>query len=397
MTYKIAIVVPGRFHAFDLAKALIARGHEVTIFTNLLQGNIEQLGIPLSRVKSFTLHNIFSKFNSLLQKISVNSILQPWLHSIFGSWAASKLKKENWDLIHSWSGISEEIIRFAKENNIPILLMRGSSHIVVQSKLLMEEESRVGRKIDCPSKWIIDREETEYKLTNGIRILSRFSYNSFIEQGISPDKLYLLPSGVPYERFRPEGRVIDERCQRILNGLPLRVLFVGTLSFRKGLWDLAYIISHLKESNFLFKLVGPQTAEVQSFLKKESILDLCVPKQVQKELPKWYGWGDLFVFPTIEDGFALTVAEAYANALPVLTTTNCCGPDIVHHNKTGWVFPIRSPESFISQLKWCNENRKVLAEMVQHIYSNPLPESSWVSRAIEFEKACELMIKRKSI
>ena len=31
---KIAIVVQGRFHAFDLAQALVGRGHDVTVFTS---------------------------------------------------------------------------------------------------------------------------------------------------------------------------------------------------------------------------------------------------------------------------------------------------------------------------------------------------------------------------
>jgi hypothetical protein len=34
MKYKIAIAVHGRFHAFDFARALIAQGHDVTLFTN---------------------------------------------------------------------------------------------------------------------------------------------------------------------------------------------------------------------------------------------------------------------------------------------------------------------------------------------------------------------------
>jgi UDP:flavonoid glycosyltransferase YjiC (YdhE family) len=33
MKLKIAIVVHGRFHAFDLARALLRRGHDVTLFT----------------------------------------------------------------------------------------------------------------------------------------------------------------------------------------------------------------------------------------------------------------------------------------------------------------------------------------------------------------------------
>ncbi|WP_242046550.1 hypothetical protein [Cylindrospermum sp. FACHB-282] len=45
MKLKIAVVVHGRFHAFDLARELIEQGNEVTLFTNYPKKIVEKFGI----------------------------------------------------------------------------------------------------------------------------------------------------------------------------------------------------------------------------------------------------------------------------------------------------------------------------------------------------------------
>ena len=58
---KIAIVVHGRFHAFDLARALSERGHQVTLFTNYPQWAARRFGLGKVEVRSFWAHGIASR------------------------------------------------------------------------------------------------------------------------------------------------------------------------------------------------------------------------------------------------------------------------------------------------------------------------------------------------
>ena len=54
-----------------------------------------------------------------------------------------------------------------------------------------------------------------------------------------------------------------------------------------------------------------------------------VPRVPELELTTQYSWADIFLFPTIEDGFAVVVAQAQASGLPVITTPNGSGPDLI--------------------------------------------------------------------
>jgi glycosyltransferase involved in cell wall biosynthesis len=226
-------------------------------------------------------------------------------------------------------------------------------------------------------------------------VLSTFAYNSFVAERFDRAKLSLLPLGTNTTMFRPTPEVVEARCRRIEAGEPLRVLYVGTPSLRKGLLDVAATIRKLKGGNFSWRFVGPVGAEAKAIKAELSAVAEFIPKQPQSELPKWYEWGDVFILPTIEDGFAVVLAQAQAAGLPILATTNCSSPDHVREGETGWVLPIRSPEAFIDRLLWCDAHREELAQMVRRAYTYFRPRD-WDDVAADFESLvnAELLVRR---
>jgi len=386
---KIAIVVHGRFHAFDLARALIKQGHEVTLLTNYPKHIVEKFGIPPQYVKTFLFHGILSRiFYKISQVFSLDNfdfLLSP----LFSRWAAKVIAQDNYHAIYCFSGIAEDLFRSIPKNSPTLkFLMRGSSHIQTQKQLLLEEQDRVNRtlnsaiKIDQPNDWIIQREKREYELADKVMVLSTFAYQSFIDQGFPLHKLSILPLGAELSQFRPDITVIEERCQRILSDKRLKVLMVGTFSFRKGIMDFVEITDHCLD-NFEFQFVGSITKEFNLLkdMRKKNIQ--FIPRQPQSELHKFYNDADIFIFTTIEDGYAVTLSQAQAAGLPIIATPNCSAPDIVEDNETGWVLPIRNPEAFIKKLQWCHEHRQELAVMVKKVYEEYQPRD-WQVVATDF-------------
>lgn len=386
---KIAIVVHGRFHAFDLAREL-SRNHDITIFTNYPKWAVERFGLKRIQVRSNWAHGLFSRGAWWLEQNVRAPHPEAALHRSFGQWAASQLRKEHWDVVHSFSGVSEEILRILQNTRVMKLVVRGSTHIRTQATLLEEEERRTATRLDRPSRWIIEREEREYVLADKVIVLSSFARDSFLAHGTDASKIGLLPLGTEVDMFRPSRQVVDARCRRILSGDPLRVLYVGSLSFRKGMWDMRALLQNLDTDSFRVRFVGPVSSESAQLIHDLRHTAEFFPKQPQQELPDWYAWGDLFIFPTIEDGFAVVLAQAQASALPILTTTNCCGPDIIRNGETGWVLPIRSPQAFVERLRWCDVHRQELANMVRSLHEDFRPRT-WADVAKDFELMCTEM------
>jgi glycosyltransferase involved in cell wall biosynthesis len=379
---KIAIVVPGRFHAFDLARALIARGHEVKVFTGYPRWAARRFGLDAQNISSCWPVGVLER---AAVRMRLKPKLEPLLQTAFGKWAAREIGRESWDVVHEFSGVGEEVIR-ANAGKTRHLLLRGSAHIRTQAEILAQEAARTGVNLAQPSSWIIRREEREYLAADSIVVLSSFAFDTFRQRGVSAEKLLLLPLGVDTQAFQLSAESIERRCQRILSGAPLTVLTTGNVSFQKGLYDFAKIARAL-DGRLRFRWIGAVRPEAKRLIATLPECVELVPHQPQFRLPAFYAEADLFLLPTIHDGYALVLAQAQANSLPLLTTANCSGPDIVHEGKTGWVLPIRSPERFIERLLWCDTHREELARMVREIAGKFRPRD-WSDVAADFERLC---------
>ena len=312
---KIAMVVHGRFHGFDLARALIARGHDVRIFTNYPKLGRLKFGLPAERVCSFWPHGVASRIvNRMGQRIG--DLASPSLHRAFGKWALNKVRQEKWDAIHAFSGVAEEV--FSGTPEVPRhVLVRGSSHIRYQLNILRDESARIGVRLETPGDWIVEREDREYGICDRICVLSLFAWRSFVETGVPAHKLALLPLGVDASAFRPRRDVLVERQRRIRSGEPLRVILAGTVCFRKGLYDFEKIARAVDPRansvpvDWVHCRGGDEVHDDASgvALRRST-------RQPQSKLPQWYAGGDLFMLPTLEDGFAVVLTQASAAGLP---------------------------------------------------------------------------------
>jgi glycosyltransferase involved in cell wall biosynthesis len=163
---------------------------------------------------------------------------------------------------------------------------------------------------------------------------------------------------------------------------------------RKGFWDLAKVVRASERARFQFQCVGPVTPEARSLTADLKDLVEFTPRQPQNKLPEFYSAADLFLFPTLEDGFAVVLAQANANGLPIIATTNCCGPDVIEEGRTGWVVPIRDPQAILDRLRWCDTHREELAAMAQYISTDFKPRD-WNHVAADFEALCAEVIAEK--
>jgi glycosyltransferase involved in cell wall biosynthesis len=152
--------------------------------------------------------------------------------------------------------------------------------------------------------------------------------------GIREEKIRVIHLGVE-SRFRPINNVEDFRLK---NNLPSKmILNVGTLEPRKNVVSLIKAFRKLREMGFedvklviagnkgwlyqeIFKEVG------QSGLKQE-ILFLGVVRD--KDLPLLYNCADIFVYPSLYEGFGLPPLEAMACGVPVITSNTSSLPEVI--------------------------------------------------------------------
>lgn len=143
---------------------------------------------------------------------------------------------------------------------------------------------------------------------------------------------------------------------------PLRILFAGSMSQRKGLADLFEAIGLLNTNHIQLIVLGSLLAPLQFYKKACPSFQYEQPR-VHAEVLELMETCDVLCLPSIVEGRALVMQEAMSRGLPIIVTPNTGGEDLIREGETGFLVPIRSPEAIAEKINWFLENRSLLDGM----------------------------------
>ncbi len=205
----------------------------------------------------------------------------------------------------------------------------------------------------------LERKDRELALSDVIFVASSFTRSTL---QMAPDSAAILrrtrvfPYGAPPaldEAHWPAPRAAHR---------PLRVIFVGLLSQRKGLSYLFEAVEKLGKSvelTVVGRLTGSECAPLEAALGRHRYLESLPHEEVLREMRAH----DVLVFPSLFEGFGMVITEAMSQGLPVITTPNTAGPDCIEDGRDGFIVPIRSSAAIAEKLTFLSENRDALDAM----------------------------------
>lgn len=215
---KVAIIVGGRWHAFDLAKGLKARGALHRLVTNYPWAKISKWGFAPEEVVTLTASQWLNQIVHRFLPGRWRSKFQYFIHQLFARAAAQHL--DGADIVHGWSSFSEPAIAWCRARGVPFVLERGSSHMLTQCRLLGEEAGRLGLPQGITHPEIVAMELREYAAANYVAVPSRFVECSFLENKFPAERLIYNPLGVDLRKFSPAD--IPRMAE------PFRVIYAGS-------------------------------------------------------------------------------------------------------------------------------------------------------------------------
>lgn len=197
------------------------------------------------------------------------------------------------------------------------------------------------------------RKDAELRLANLVVTNSTFSRESVLRAGVPEDRVVTVPLAAP--------PVMAERERR--DDGPFVFLSAGTQSVRKGVHHLLEAWRRLapRQSAELW-LVGTMQLPPRLLTALPGTVRIHPPVP-RAELFDLYRRADALAFPSLCEGFGLVITEAMAHGLPVITTPNTAGRDLIEHGRNGFVVPIRDPDALAGAMAWCLAHRAELAEI----------------------------------
>lgn len=336
---KIALSTIGKFHTFDLARELEARGALSCIFTGYPRFKLKNERLSPSKIKSFPwLH---TPYMAAVSRLKLGDRLKrAWEYAdrvAFDHHVSARLPEH--DVFVGLSSCALVSGRQAKASGARYVCDRGSSHIRTQESLLREEHRIWGMPYTEIDPRIIDREESEYAEADCITIPSTFSKRSFLQQGVSPDKLRVLPYGVNLSNFSP----VDTPARGQLD-----VLFAGGASLRKGIPYLLEAFQRVSHPRKSLSFAGAFPVDLQAQMKRKGLWSEGIQLLGHLDwiqLKQRMSASTVLVLPSIEDGFGLVMAQAMACGCPVIASEHTGAPDMFKDSEAGFIVPIRRSDA----------------------------------------------------
>ena len=192
------------------------------------------------------------------------------------------------------------------------------------------------------SGWIEDAPYKKAKFVKIIAISEMVKMDMIRWYQIPEERITVVYNGVDIEHFHPRNRQYREEIRRRhgIGDEPV-ILFVSNNFRMKGLGFLIKALAKIRKGNPLpFKLLVLGRDRQGSYLRlarKNGIFEEVVFAGSTNEPEKYYGASDFLVHPTFYDACSLTVLEALASGLPVITTHSNGAGGIITQGQEGFV------------------------------------------------------------
>jgi len=181
-----------------------------------------------------------------------------------------------------------------------------------------------------------ERIEAEWDLASVVMVNSAWTKKALVRQGVPEEKIEIIP--IAYE---PENVVQSSAVEEDGASRPLRVLWLGSVILRKGIQYLVEAAERLEGADIEIDVVGPIGITDEAIAQAPSNMTFH-GRAPRDEVDEWYRRCDVFVLPTLSDGFAITQLEAMSHGLPVIATPRCGA--VVENEKNGFVIPVQDPD-----------------------------------------------------
>lgn len=154
-------------------------------------------------------------------------------------------------------------------------------------------------------------------------VTSRHTARLLRRYGVSEERIRVVEPGVETASLATSALDLEHRAR------PQRLLCVATLTPRKGLGVLVEALAGLVDRAWECEVIGSHRrdpAHAASLIAAAQRLGLAerlrfVGERDARDLAAAYHQADLFVLPSLYEGYGMVVTEALARGLPVITTT----------------------------------------------------------------------------
>ncbi|MFT5249444.1 MAG: glycosyltransferase involved in cell wall biosynthesis [bacterium] len=256
--------------------------------------------------------------------------------------AAKQIKNLNIDVIHS-HGYKPSVYGFLISKLISI-------SIIATCHLWFEIENK-----PLKMKVLVKLELYFYQWFSQIIAVSEQIKSILVENGLDAGTIKVVANGVNIEEVANKDKIrLEVRKQLNISSDKFVILNSGRLTKQKAQWMLVEAAKKLKDNNenFITIIVGEGelfsdlTVMINDYGLKEHVKLLGFCSNMKQLLIM----ADCFALPSIDEGMPMSLLEAAAYELPIISTDVGDITKLIIHNETGHIISVNTPENLANSI-----------------------------------------------
>jgi glycosyltransferase involved in cell wall biosynthesis len=317
------------------------------------------------------------------------SYSKPWF--IFGAmiWilfkSAKIIKKEKINLIHAQGFLSGIIALILKKiTKTPYLLtIQSADFSVYHPRMNINIIKIIYKKI----------EKTVFKNADYCHAVSNYLADHVGQYGVK--KIVMIPNGVNWEKFNPDPNKKQTRKDLRFETENL-IVCVSRLEHKNGTHDLIESAKYLQDIDFKMIICGSgsEKEKLQKMAEGLGLKDkiLFLGDILHSELPKYVACADIFVRPSLAEGFGIVFLEAMACNVAVIGTPVGGIPDFLRNNETGLLCNPGDPKDIAEKIEILIQNKESTQRLIKNGFKMVREEYGWDKIADRIKKLYEKVL-----
>ncbi len=222
-------------------------------------------------------------------------------------------------------------------------------------------------------------------------VLSEYLKKRAISHGVPEKNIRIIPNGVDTKVFTSKGvNVKKVRMELHAHGRKI-IITTSRLTLKNGVDDLIRAFAVVKKqvpSVLVICGVGEDEQKLRALAEELGVsADVCFLGLVPyKQLPKYVSAADVFVRPSLSEGFGNSFVEALSCGVPIIGTPVGGIPDFLVDGKTGLFCGVRNPQDLAEKIGILLKNRKLAKVIVKNGQKMVKQRYEWDKIAQEFDE-----------
>lgn len=319
------------------------------------------------------------------------NLLNTYILKKYNKKLAEFILKNNVDAAILYDTLCSECIRILKEKKakVKIIVDMSAPNFVYMDtffKNTIQKHGKMTRFLRNELQSTIYKKRmkcAKYEIENADAFLvaSEFTKNSLLYSNIKEKNIYICRYGIDIK----DNMIKKKYSEKI------RIIFIGDVTQKKGVIDYVNIAKKIGNEKFTFTILGRYYKEDPIYIKNCEFINFRGYVTHNEVLTICENM-DIIIFPSLADGFGLSVIEAMSKRVLPIVSKNAGVSDIINNGKNGYIF---EPEEIYTVVEICNSfkgNREKL-KIMQNMAFDSVTKITWSNYDREIKSAIKSIFR----